>query len=57
MSGAVFTLSAEAGLVCRMEVDRRRAKLTIEYGGTMYDFGSLSSKRESGERLLNRDTG
>jgi YHS domain-containing protein len=49
MNGAVFTLSAEAGLVCRMEVDKRKAKLTGEYEGTMHDFSSLPSKRELGE--------
>jgi YHS domain-containing protein len=49
MNGAVFTLSAEAGLVCRMEVDKRRAKFTSEYEGAMNDFGPLSTKREPGE--------
>jgi YHS domain-containing protein len=49
MNGAVFTLSAEAGLVCRMEVEKRKAKFTGEYEGTMHDFSSLP-KRESGEK-------
>jgi hypothetical protein len=46
MNGAVFTLSEEAGLVCRMEVDKRKAKFTGEYEGTMRNSGSLFSKRE-----------
>jgi hypothetical protein len=37
MNGAVFTFSAEAGLVCRMEVDKRKAKFSNEYEGTMHD--------------------
>jgi YHS domain-containing protein len=53
MNGAVFTLSAEAGLVCRMEIDKRKAKFTGEYEGAMHDFGFLSSERESGEKQEN----
>ena len=46
MNGAVFTLSTEAGLVCRMEVDKRKAKLTGEYEGAMHNLSYLFSKRE-----------
>jgi hypothetical protein len=53
MNGAVFTLSAEAGLVCRMEVDKRKAKFTGESEGKMHDFGFLSSMGESGEKQEN----
>ena len=49
MNGAVFTLSAEAGLVCRMEVDKRRSKFTSYYDGMTHNFSSLSSKRKLGE--------
>jgi hypothetical protein len=49
INGVVFTLSAEAGLVCRMEVDKRRAKFTSESEGVMNDFGPLSSRGEPGE--------
>jgi len=41
VNGAVFTFSAEAGLVCRMEVDKRKAKFSNEYEETMhYSDGS-----------------
>lgn len=50
MNGVVFTLSEEAGLVCRMEVDNRKSKLAGEYEGATHNFSSLSSRRESGEK-------
>ncbi len=49
MNGAVFTLSVEAGLICRMEVDKRRSKFASDYEGMMHNFSSLSSKRKLGE--------
>lgn len=46
MNGAVFTLSAEAGLVCRMEVDKRKVKFAGEYEGAIHNLSSLATKRE-----------
>ncbi len=46
MKGANFTLSTETGIVCRMEVDKRKAKFTSEYEGQMHYSLSLSGKNE-----------
>jgi len=46
MKGVNFTLSTETGIVCIMEVDKRKAKFTSEYEGQMHYFFSLLCKKE-----------
>jgi hypothetical protein len=50
MNGAVFTFSVEAGLVCKMEIDKRKAKFTSDYEEKIHYLRSFSSKRESSEK-------
>jgi YHS domain-containing protein len=46
MKGTNFILSTETGIVCMMEVDKRKAKYTSDYEGQIHYSLSLSVKNE-----------
>jgi len=45
-------LSTETDPVCKMQVDKRKAKFTIEYKRKTYYFCSLFCKKEFDEKLI-----
>jgi phosphoglycerate dehydrogenase-like enzyme/YHS domain-containing protein len=49
MNSTDTTLSTETDAVCKMQVDKRKAKFMSEYKGKSYYFCSLSCKREFDE--------
>jgi YHS domain-containing protein len=49
MNNTNSTLSTETDAVCKMEVNKGKAKFTSEYKGKAYYFCSLSCKEEFDE--------
>ncbi len=45
MNSTDSTLSTETDTVCKMQVDKRKAKFTSEYKGKTYYFCALSCKK------------
>ncbi|MGO9386893.1 MAG: YHS domain-containing protein [Methanobacterium sp.] len=45
-------LSTETDPICKMQVDKRKAKFTIEYKRKTYYFCSLFCKKEFDEKLI-----